>query len=102
MTRKIDFTKHLTPELVNYIGLLKAELAPLEKRLEEAVDELKSRGRGVFEGTLYDANVYEQTKQLLDMDAVRAKLTHQFIAANTRPSTSVICKVTAKQLKIAA
>lgn len=88
--------------IVDRIGALKAEIAPLERQLKKLQDELKARGPGRYEGELYDATVFNQVRDLLDMDAVRAKLSSQFLTAHTRTSESVVLKVTAKQLAIAA
>ena len=88
--------------IVDRIGALKAQIAPLEKQLKKLQDELKARGPGRYEGELYDATVFTSTRDLLDMDAVRAKLSAQFIVAHTRQSVSTTVKVTAKQLAIAA
>lgn len=88
--------------IVDRIGALKASIAPLEKQLKKLQDELKARGAGRYEGELYDASVILSTRESLDMAAVRAKLSHQFITANTRETEVVTLKVTAKQLAIAA
>lgn len=89
-------------ELVDRIGLLKAQIAPFEKQLKAAQDLLKAYGDGKYEGANYDACVFTSERNTLDMDAVRAKLSPQFIAAHTKTSESVTVKVTAKQLAIAA
>ena len=88
--------------IVDRIGALKAQIAPLEKSLKKLQDELKARGPGRYEGELYDANVFTQTRDLLDLDAVRAKLSTQFLTAHTRQSESTVVKVTAKLLAVAA
>jgi len=89
-------------QIVDGIGALKAQIAPLEKTLKAQQEKLKALGAGRYEGALYDATIFTQVRDLLDMDAVRAKLSPQFMAAHSRSSESVICKVTAKQLAIAA
>ena len=88
--------------IVDRIGALKAQIAPLEKQLKKLQDELKARGAGRYEGELYDASVYNVERSTLDQDAVRAKLSPQFIAAHTKVSESLTIKLTAKQLAIAA
>jgi hypothetical protein len=97
MSKRINIT-----EIVDQIGTLKAQIAPLEKQLKDAQNALKALGDGKYEGVLFDATVFTQVRELLDMQAARAKLSPQFIAAHTTESTSVVCKVTAKQLAIAA
>ena len=88
--------------IVDRIGALKAQIAPLEKQLKKLQDELKARGAGRYEGELFDASVYNVERSTLDQDAVRAKLSPQFIAAHTKVSESLTIKLTAKQLAIAA
>lgn len=88
--------------IVDRIGALKAQMAPLEKQLKKLQDELKARGDGRYEGELYDATVFTSQRDKLDFDAVRAKLSRQFLLANTSQTEVVTVKVTAKQLAIAA
>ena len=69
--------------LVDQIGALKSQIAPLEKQLKKLEAELKARGPGRYEGSLYDSTVSTYIRESLDMDAVRAKLSPQFIRAHT-------------------
>lgn len=102
MAEKVQFLMN-PAALVDEIGQLKAEIAPLKKRLDMLSDVLKSKGDGNYAGALYDANVATSIRSLLDMDAVRAKLSPQFMAAHSTESESIILRVTAKKLtKIAA
>lgn len=89
-------------KLVDRIGALKAQIAPLEKQLKKLQDELKAQGAGRYEGDLYDATVSVSIRETLDMAAARAKLSPQFIAAHTNETEVVTLKVTAKQLPLAA
>ena len=101
MTKNPIALKH-AGTLVDEIGRLKAQIAPIEKELKRKQDLLKAYGDGKYEGSLYDASVFTSERNLLDMDAVRGKLSPQFIKAHTTVSESVTVKVTAKQLKLAA
>ena len=82
---------------VDEIGLLKAQIAPLEQKLKAAQAKLKEHGDGRYEGTLWAATVSTSERETLDMDAVRAKLTVQFITAHTRVSEVTVVRVTAKK-----
>lgn len=82
---------------VDEIGALKAQIAPLEAKLKAAQAKLKASGDGRYEGLLYDATVFTSERSTLDMDAVREKLSVQFITAHTKVSEVVTVKVTAKK-----
>jgi hypothetical protein len=84
--------------LVDDIGSLKARLAPLLADLKTLEAALKVHGPGRYKGAFYEANVFVQERDTLDMAAVRAKLSRQFIAANTKTSEVTVLKVTARQL----
>jgi hypothetical protein len=82
---------------VDEIGLLKAQIAPLEAALKAAQAKLKAAGDGRYEGTLWAATVSTSERATLDMDAVREKLTVQFITAHTKVSEVTVVRVTAKK-----
>lgn len=84
-------------KLVDAIGFKLAELAPGLEQLEAMKDKLKTQGVGKYSGELYDITVFDQRNDHLNMDAVRAKLTPQFIRANTKKGTKRVLKSTAKQ-----
>ena len=63
-----------TSDLVDRIGLIKANLAPQLEALKALEAELKAKGAGSYEGSLFDANVSESVRETLDMKAVREKL----------------------------
>lgn len=88
--------------IVDQIGILKAAIAPLEKKLKALQDELKGQGPGRYEGEQYDATVSTYSVDRLDLAAVRAKLSPQFIRAHTIESEIVKLSVTAKKLPVAA
>lgn len=89
-------------DIVDQIGTLKADIAPLEQKLKKLQNILKDAGDGRYEGSLFDATVFTSLRTSLDMDAVRAKLSPQFIVAHTRETETVTIKITAKQLALAA
>jgi len=82
---------------VDAIGALKAQIAPLEAKLKALQAQLKAVGDGRYEGLLYDATVFTSERSSLDLDAVREKLSVQFITAHTKVSEVVTVKVTAKK-----
>jgi hypothetical protein len=93
----VTLTAEQISELVDKIGLLKAQLAPLEDVLKADLNKLKGHGPDRYQGKLYEVNVFEVTSSRLDMEAVRAKLSPQFIAAHTTTSTTLTAKVSARK-----
>lgn len=84
--------------LVDQIGDMKALLAPQLKRLADLEKALKANGVGRYKGQRYEGNVFEQHRDKLDMDAVRAKLSPQFLTAHTTVVDVTVLKVTARQM----
>lgn len=87
-------------ELVDRIGNLQAQLAPLTAKLKQAQDELKAHGAGKYTGTRFDCTVSEFQRANLDMDAVRAKLSAQFLQAHTSYTDVVQVRCTARKLAV--
>ncbi len=76
---------------IDALGALKAQIAELEiqeKALKASLGELEP---GAYEGELYRVTVAKTDRETLDMEAVRAKLSPQFISAHTRvtPVTTI-------------
>lgn len=68
---------------VDRLGYLRAQLAALRIEEKALQDVLTEQGPGAYEGELFRATVSQFERSTLDMDAVRAKLSPQFIRANT-------------------
>jgi hypothetical protein len=90
-----------TSSLVDQIGTMKARLAPLLNQLKELEAALKAYGEGRYLGSSYEAKVFVQQRDTLDMKAVRDHLSRQFIAAHTNTSDVTVLKVTARQISLA-
>ncbi len=82
---------------VDALGVVKSEIASLEADEQRLRALLISAGPGSYNGDMYDASVAIAERNTLDMEAVRAKLSPQFIAAHTRTKTVDIVKVTARK-----
>jgi hypothetical protein len=68
---------------IDELGALRARMADLEiaeKALKLKLAHLKP---GAYEGNMFRLAVIEATREKLDMDAVREKLSHQFLTAHT-------------------
>ena len=82
--------------LVDKIGDLAAQIAKLESQYKAYIAVLKEMGVDRYYGELFEVNVFDQQQNRLDMEAVRAKLSPQFIAAHTTSKTVRVAKVTAR------
>jgi hypothetical protein len=90
---------------VDELGPLLAQKAELDKKINRLKKVLKDAGCGAYEGNLFRATVSESISYKLNMDAVRAKLSPQFIRANERPVPKIDVKCVArtnKEVKVAA
>ena len=97
---------------IDRLGVLKAQLAELQREEKELKAIVAEHGVGAYEGEMFRATVSAFDRESLDMDAVREKLSPQFIRAHTRLTPVVQVRVTTRnalslkiagfQLKIAA
>lgn len=86
--------------LVDELGALKAQAASLALR-EKAIKEiLVAKGDSDFEGDNYRATISYSERETLDMAAVRAKLSPQFIVAHTKTTEVVVLKVSARSADV--
>lgn len=83
-------------KIVDDLGALKAQIAALTRQETVLKDALKEFGPGEYNGKVFRATVFETYRETLDMDAVRAKLSPQFIAAHTNETYSITVQVVAQ------
>jgi len=81
------------PAMVDRIATLKARIAELSKEEKLLTAELKDMGADTYEGTEHYIVISEATRGVLDMKAVRKKLSRQFIKAHTTLKTSLSARV---------
>ena len=89
--------------LVDQLGNINSQIAALEKQAKAIKEELIGNGVENVEGAVYVAKIVTQYRETLDMAAVRANLSPQFVTAHT--STAVVTSVRVsvrKDLKLAA
>lgn len=87
---------------IDTLGDIKARIAELqikEKALKEALGDLEP---GAYEGDLFRLSISETRRETLDMDAVREKLSPQFITAHTRSTDVRTLKLSARNGKALA
>ena len=75
---------------VNKLAKVRAEIAHLKEGEGEYVRALKESGAGTYEGEEHFVVVFDVERKTLDMEAVRKKLSRQFIQANTK-TTNILC-----------
>lgn len=73
-----------TAKLIDDYGLLCAQIADLELKKKALNKQIVELGVGAHEGDFFRVTVTKSTRCTLDMDAVREKLSRQFIQANTK------------------
>lgn len=87
---------HNLVSTIDQLGVIKAQLAELKAQEEALRAVLIEQGPGAYEGELFRVTVSESERATLDMAAVRAKLSRQFIQANTTVTPVVTVRVTAR------
>ena len=93
-----DMQTNLT-KLIDDLGILKAQIAALElqeKALKAALGDLAP---GAYEGEAFRLSISESERETLDMKAVRAHLSRQFIAAHTNVTQVRTVRVSARSGK---
>lgn len=83
---------------VDQLGALKAHIAELTAQEKKLKDELieKLGKQATYEGDFYRVAISTYDRASLDMDAVRAKLSPQFIKAHTNHTECTNVKVSAR------
>lgn len=95
-------TKSDYENMVDELGLICAQEAELERRAKTIKAKLIASGKPAIDGKLYRATVSKYTQARLDMDAVRAKLSAQFMNAHTNETevTKVLVKALSPALVV--
>lgn len=86
------------PELVDEAGMLTEAVKAAKLRLDEIKEQLDATGLDEFSGHLFYAGISRFDRESLDLDAVREKLSPQFIAAHTRSTRVVALHVKQKPM----
>jgi len=81
---------------IDALGHIKAQIADLKAQEEALRAVLVEQGPGAYEGELFRATVSESERAVLDMAAVRAKLSQQFIRAHTSYTEVTTVRVAAR------
>jgi hypothetical protein len=79
--------------LIDELVDLRARRAQLDKREEELKNDLKALGPGTHVTDNSMLTLTEQQRDVLDMKAVRDKLSDQFIRAHTKTTKFLVFKV---------
>jgi hypothetical protein len=95
-------TKTNLTATIDAIGTLKAQIADLERQEKALKASLGDLAPGAYEGELFRLSISESERATLDMDAVREKLSPQFITAHTRITEVRTLRVAARNGKALA
>lgn len=82
---------------IDNLGRLNASIATLTKEAEKIKEALKKDLIGAHDGELFRVTVTKSTREVLDMEAVRLKLSPQFIRAHTTETEVTTLRVTARK-----
>jgi hypothetical protein len=83
--------------LYDQLGFIKAEIAHLQDQEKAIKEQIIAQGFGSYNGQMFDVTVSPTTRDTLDMEAVRAKLSPQFIRSHTKTTTYPTIRVTARK-----
>lgn len=89
-------TNQTTLTAIDELGLLKAQIAELLAQEKVLKDRLGDLTPGSYEADYYRLSISESERETLDMDAVREKLSPQFIRAHTRVTNVRTLRVVAR------
>lgn len=86
-------------KLIDDLGILKAQIAELELQEKALKAALADLAPGAYEGEAFRLSISESERETLDMKAVRAHLSRQFIAAHTNVTQVRTVRVSARSGK---
>ncbi|HWH48016.1 MAG TPA: hypothetical protein VN664_09455 [Burkholderiales bacterium] len=89
-------TKTNLTATIDALGAIKAKIAELELQEKELKADLADLKPGAYEGELFRLSISETDRETLDMKAVRAKLSPQFITAHTNVTKVRALRVSAR------
>jgi hypothetical protein len=82
--------------LIDQLGEIKARIADLELQEKELKKAIIEMGTGAHDGDAYRATVVVSDRETLDMEAVREKLSAQFIRVHTSVKQVTSVRVVAR------
>jgi hypothetical protein len=81
---------------VDELGVLLAQLAPLQRREKELKDRLKAMGLPVLEGALFRCTVSESLEARLDGGRIKEEMGQDWYDAHCKPVIKNTVRVAAK------
>ncbi|HYD07805.1 MAG TPA: hypothetical protein VEC60_18865 [Reyranella sp.] len=81
---------------VDELGVLMAQLAPLQKREKELKEKLKAYGRRVLEGALFRCTVTESIEERLDGKAIKTEMGQAWYSAHSKAVVKETVRCAAK------
>lgn len=86
-------------KIIDDLGALRAQIALLKEREETLVAELKALGPGAYDGTLFDACIYAQSRTTVDWRGVikEAKVPQKLVDRYATTAEAICLKVSARR-----
>lgn len=82
---------------VDKLGMLQSQIADLTREADEIKRELKTYGKGVFEGHLFRAVVVEQERTTYDNDILKTIIEPEILEFARRESLVTTVRVTGRK-----
>lgn len=92
-----ESTTTFDPSIIDALGKLKAQIADLQKQEEILKRTIVESGITAEEGELFRVTVTNAVRETLDMEAVREKLSPQFIRSHTKETSYTTVRVSARK-----
>lgn len=91
------FSNRATPDLVDELVDVKAQLAGLKDREDALKAELVARKVTEAEGALFRATVSEALRETLDIDKIKAEMAPAWLSAHSKIGVTTTVRVTARR-----
>ncbi len=99
MATKLTSHHSTMVDLVDKLGIIKAQRAELEEKEKKIITRLKEYEPDEYHGRLYDCVIFDQPRTVIDWRTIadKCKIAPCLIARYTTQTPSLTCKVTARK-----
>jgi len=82
--------------LADELGVLQAQLAPMQRREKEIKDQLKALGEKIVEGALFRCTVTQMLREQADVSEIRREMGEAWLSARSKIVVSTVVRCGAK------